>query len=193
MRATSIRMVADEAGVSPGAVMHHFRSKEALAESVQEVVLARIRQVVGGVGLDLAPHVAANARRRAFDQLIIDNPYIAGYIRQAHLECGPAGLALFSESYRLVAQEMQALIDAGIARPLPDPEVGLVLYRALHTIHIVLGPLIEQLLDVDLTDPATLARFRAAAVDLLVNPVFAGTSDVGQLEGEQADPLGPVG
>ena len=188
---TSIRMVADAAGVSPGAVMHHFRSKEALAESVQQHVLARIRRTVDGVGLDQPPHVAAYERRRAFDQLLIDSPHIAGYIRQTHLEGGAAGLALFTESYRLVEVEMQAMIAAGVARPLPDPEVGLVLYRALHTIHIVLGPLIEQLLDVDLSDPATLARFRDAAVDLLVNPVFAGPSP--EVEGQQAHPLGPVG
>jgi AcrR family transcriptional regulator len=174
---TSIRMVADAAGVSAGAVMHHFRSKEGLAEAVQEHVLDRIRRVVDGVGLDQPPHLATYERRRAFDQLIIDNPYIAGYIRRTHLEGGPAGLAFFTESYRLVELEMRELLAAGIARPLPDPEVGLVLYRALHTFHILLGPLIEQLLDVDLRDPATLERFRNAAVDLLTHPVFPSPTE----------------
>ena len=62
---------------------------------------------------------------------------------------------------------MQALVEAKIARPLPDPEVGLVLYRAINLAHIVFGPLIEQMLNLSLSDPVVLARFRDAAVDLL--------------------------
>ena len=91
---TSIRMVAEEAGMSAGAVMHHFKTKDELAEAVQHAVVAKIREVVSGVGLDQPPPVAARARRQAFDQLIADNPFIAGYIRRATLEGGPAGGAL---------------------------------------------------------------------------------------------------
>ena len=87
-QATSIRMVAEEAGMSAGAVMHHFKSKDELAEAVQHAVVAKIREVVSGVGLDQPPPVAARARRQAFDQLIADNPFIAGYIRRVTLEGG---------------------------------------------------------------------------------------------------------
>ena len=172
LRATSIRMVAEEAGLSPGAVMHHFKSKEELAEAVQHAVVGTIRTAVSGVGLDQPPHVAARTRRLAFDQLIAGNPLIAGYIRQVTLEGGPAGLALFTEAFDLVREEMRTLVEAGIARPLPDPEIGLVLYRAINLAHIVFGPLIEQMLNVSLADPAVVERFREAAVDLLTRPVF---------------------
>ena len=170
--ATSIRMVAEEAGLSPGAVMHHFKSKDELAEAVQHAVVAKIREVVSGVGLDQPPPAAARARRLAFDQLIADNPYIAGYIRQATLAGGPAGVALFAEAFELVRSEMEAQVDAKIARPLPDPEVGLVLYRAINLAPIIFGPLIEQTLGLSLTDPAVLERFRNATVDLLTRPLF---------------------
>jgi len=170
--ATSIRMVAEEAGLSPGAVMHHFKSKDELAEAVQHAVVAKIREVVSGVGLDQPPPAAARARRLAFDQLIADNPYIAGYIRQATLKGGPAGVALFAEAFELVRSEMEAQVEAKIARPLPDPEVGLVLYRAINLAPIIFGPLIEQTLGLSLTDPAVLERFRNATVDLLTRPLF---------------------
>jgi AcrR family transcriptional regulator len=170
--ATSIRMVAEEAGLSPGAVMHHFKSKDELAEAVQHAVVAKIREVVSGVGLDQPPPAAARARRLAFDQLIADNPHIAGYIRQATLEGGPAGVALFAEAFELVRSEMEAQVEAKIARPLPDPEVGLVLYRAINLAPIIFGPLIEQTLGLSLTDPAVLERFRNATVDLLTRPLF---------------------
>ena len=177
LQATSIRMVAEEAGLSPGAVMHHFKTKDELAEAVQHAVVAKIREVVSGVGLDQPPPVAARARRQAFDQLITDNPLIAGYIRRVTLEGGAAGLALFTEAFELVRSEMQALVEAKIARPLPDPEVGLVLYRAINLAHIVFGPLVEQMLGLSLTDPAVLERFRNAAVDLLTHPVFNAPPD----------------
>jgi AcrR family transcriptional regulator len=171
-QATSIRMVAEEAGLSAGAVMHHFKSKDELAEAVQHAVVAKIREVVSGVGLDQPPTVAARARRQAFDDLIGDNPDLAGYIRRVMLEGGPTGAALFTEAFDLVRSEMQAMVDAGIARPLPDQDVGLVLYRAINLAHIVFGPLVEQTLGLSLSDPAVLERFRNAAVDLLTHPVF---------------------
>jgi AcrR family transcriptional regulator len=171
-QATSIRMVAEEAGMSAGAVMHHFKSKDELAEAVQHAVVAKIREVVSGVGLDQPPPVAARARRQAFDQLIADNPFIAGYIRRVTLEGGEAGAALFTEAFELVRTEMQALVEANIARPLPDPEIGLVLYRAVNLAHIVFGPLVEQMLGLSLSDPVVLERFRDAAVDLLTRPLF---------------------
>ena len=46
LRATSIRMVAEEAGLSAGAVMHHFKTKDELAEAVAaaaDAVRARMR------------------------------------------------------------------------------------------------------------------------------------------------------
>lgn len=57
-QATSIRRVADEANMSPGAVMHHFKSKDELTEAVQHAVVATIRQAVSGVGLDQPPPAA---------------------------------------------------------------------------------------------------------------------------------------
>jgi AcrR family transcriptional regulator len=175
LRGTSIRNVAEQAGLSPGAVMHHFKSKEELAEAVQHAVVDTVRQAVSGVGLDQPAHVAARARREAFDRLLADNPLIAGYIRQVTLEGGPAGQALFTEAFDLVRSEMRAMVEAGIARPLPDPEVGLVLYRAINLAPIVFGPLIEQTLNVSLSDPAVAERFREAAVDLLTRPLFNQT------------------
>jgi AcrR family transcriptional regulator len=183
LQATSIRMVADEAGLSPGAVMHHFKSKDVLAEAVQHAVIAKIRQVVSEVGLDAPPPVATRERRQAFDQLVGDNPAIAGYLRRVILDGGPAGVALFTEGFELVRSEMQALVEAQVARPLPDPEVGLVLYRAVHLAHIVFGPLVEQMLGLSLSDPAVLARFRDAAVDLLTHPVFEEAPGLGKAQG----------
>jgi AcrR family transcriptional regulator len=183
LQATSIRMVADEAGLSPGAVMHHFKSKDVLAEAVQHAVIAKIRQVVSEVGLDAPPPVATRERWLASHPVAGHNPASAGYLRRVILDGGPAGVALFTEGFELVRSEMQALVEAQVARPLPDPEVGLVLYRAVHLAHIVFGPLVEQMLGLSLSDPAVLARFRDAAVDLLTHPVFGEAPGLGKAQG----------
>lgn len=169
---TSIRMVAEEAGVSPGAVTHHFRSKEKLVTAVQEAVFERLGEAIAGVGLASPPDVAARQRRVAFDEFLAANPHVEGYMRTMYLEGGPAGRALFAESFELVSTEMEQLVSAGVARRLPEPEIGLVLYRALTIAPIILRPLIEDALGLDLSDPAIRARFREATVDILTRPIF---------------------
>lgn len=41
---TSVRAIADEAGVSPGLILHHFTSKEGLRQACDEYVLRMIRE-----------------------------------------------------------------------------------------------------------------------------------------------------
>ena len=145
-QATSIRMVAEEANMSAGAVMHHFKTKDELAEAVQHAVVAKIREVVNGVGLDQPPPVAARARRQAFDQLIADNPFIAGYIRRATLEGGrPAWRSSPRRSIWCAARCRLWLRPRSRVR-CPTRRISLVLYRAVNLAHIVFGPLVEQML-----------------------------------------------
>ena len=157
--------------MSPGAVMHHFKSKDELAEAVQHAVVAKIREVVSGVGLDQQPRSppapagrrsTSSSRRTRYRRLH----------RRATLEGGPAGMALFTEAFDLVRSEMQTLVEAKIARPLPDPEVGLVLYRAINLAHIVFGPRSSRCSACRCRIRSVLERFREAAVDLLTQPVF---------------------
>lgn len=177
LAATSIRMVADAAGVSAGAVTHHYRSKDELIAAVQHHVVGMIRDVVSTVEPTDDPVEFARARRAAFDAFVLEHPDVAGYVRQAQLSGTDEGVALYAEAHELLRSEMDRMVASGVARPLPDPEVGLVLYGALQNAHVLLGPQIEALLDIDLSDPAQIARFREAAVDLLSRPVF-GSGDL---------------
>lgn len=170
---TSIRMVADAAGVSAGAVSHHYKSKEALSQAVQASVFDKLSHATRGVGLAMPPLEAVQARRIAYDQLLLENPHLSGYIRQITLEGGPAGAALWRASAESAHSEMEAMIAAGIARRLDDPEIGMILYRAITSVNIYFRPLIEETTGLDLSDPATVKRFRDAAIDILTKPVFA--------------------
>ena len=171
-RATSIRMVAAGAGVSPGAVVHHYPSKADLEEAVREEVLARFREAFHDVGLDEPTVDALHHRRAAASAFLAENPVVSEYLRHVYADGGDEALALFEAMARTQRDEMQSLVDAGLARPLPDPDAGLFLYQAVTMATILLRPLIERVLDVSLDDPDVQQRFRAAEVDFLTQPLF---------------------
>src|SRR5215469_16324949 len=90
IRATSIRKIAKAAGVSPGLVQHHFRTKRALESEVAGYVrakMAELAQVQPGPGtargtLTLGASVV---------EFVRENPEVVAYVRKAILEDSPAG------------------------------------------------------------------------------------------------------
>lgn len=170
--ATSIRMVSAAAGVSPGGVLHHYKTKEDLEGAVLEAALRRLRSAINGVGLDKPMLEALHARRDAHDAFLASEPVIASYLRHVYLEGGPAASRVFEALNVLRREQMEQMVAAGLARPMPDPEVGMLLYSMLGLSSLILRPLLELSDDLDENDPATRARFRAAEIDLLTHPLF---------------------
>jgi AcrR family transcriptional regulator len=170
--ATSIRMVATAAGVSPGGVLHHYKSKEDLESAVLEAALRRLRGAINGVGLDRPTLEALNARRDAHEAFLAAEPVIGSYLRNVYLGGGPAAARVFEALNALRREQMEQMIAAGLARPMPDPEVGMMLYGILGLSSLILRPLLERSEELDENDPATRARFRAAEIDLLTRPLF---------------------
>jgi AcrR family transcriptional regulator len=169
---TSIRTVAAAAGVSPSAVLHHFKSKEDLERAVLDSVLQRISTAISGVGLDMSPLSALHARRAAFDSFSAANPAIMAYVHRVYYDGGPASAQVFHAINDLRTDQMADMVAAGLARPMPDPEVGTLMYAVLWLAPLLLRPLLEETGNLDLDDPAVLARFRAAEIDLLTHPLF---------------------
>ena len=170
--ATSIRMVAVAAGASPGGVLHHYKSKEELEDAVLEATLRRLRGAINGVGLDKPALEALHARKDAHEAFLAAEPVIASYLRNVYLEGGPAAARVYEALNALRREQMEQMIAAGLARPMPDPEVGMMLYGMLGLSSLILRPMLEQSADLDENDPATRARFRAAEIDLLTHPLF---------------------
>jgi AcrR family transcriptional regulator len=170
--ATSIRMVAASAGVSTGAILHHYKSKDALEQAVLESVLSRMSDAITGVGLDLPTLDAMRARRAATESFMRNNPAIAAYLRHVYFVGGLPAARVFHAMGAMQRDQMQQLIAAGIARPLPDPEIGLLLYHAITAAPMLLRPLLEGTSDLDLDDPAVYHRFLEAGIDLLTRPLF---------------------
>lgn len=128
---TSIRTAAAAAGVSPSAVLHHFKSKEDLERVVLESVQQRLSTAINGVGLDLALLDALHARRAAYDAFAAANPVVSTYLHRIYFDGGPDAARVFEAVNDLRTEQMEQMVEAGLARRMPDQEIGLLLYSAL--------------------------------------------------------------
>ncbi|MGH2831967.1 MAG: TetR/AcrR family transcriptional regulator, partial [Solirubrobacteraceae bacterium] len=93
--ATSIRDVAKAAGVSPGLVQHHFSSKAALVQAVNDHVIA-IAATAFSAKLDSRPQ--ADVFQQVGDRitgLVRDNPLALLYVARSTADGEEAALQIF--------------------------------------------------------------------------------------------------
>lgn len=157
--AVSTRMIADEAGVTPGLVHYHFGSVQAL---LSEAALGTIRAVIGGVGAMLQDtRTAAQALNTLFSaldsysgrdpfSLLMVETYLAG-TRDSALSQGLTAIAVqFRDELSAVLRERGTPDATATAAVLAAAMDGVVLHRALglslpaSTVTGVLGRLIDE-------------------------------------------------
>jgi TetR/AcrR family transcriptional regulator, regulator of cefoperazone and chloramphenicol sensitivity len=172
IRSTSLRAVAAAAGVSPSLVVHHFKTKAGLEHAVHEDVIGRMLKAVHGVGTGEPLSVALVSRRNAFEELLRDHIHLADYLSRVVSEGGETSLTFFQDSLAIVRSEMDALVDAGLARPMQDPDVEIVLYWVLVNARFLIRPHLEAALGLDLSKPADIERLHQAEISLLTSPLF---------------------
>lgn len=134
VKGTSIRDVAESAGVSPGLVQHYFPSKAALRRAVDEHVteVARaalsVRAVEGDIIEDIAERVTA---------LVADHFLALLYVARGVAERDASALEVFGTLTKLCREQLSALQRDGMLRADLDLE-----WAALHTVLINLGTVI---------------------------------------------------
>lgn len=173
--ATSVRAIAAEAGVSPGLVIHHFGSKDALRHACDEHVAAVIRSgkreaMTTGPGLDFLAALR-NAKQ--------DIPWTR-YLARTLADGSPQVAALIDEMVADAAGYMADGVEAGSLRPTAYPYERAAVV-VLWTLGVqVLHEHLERLLGVDLTrDPSELADTAEAAayfgpvLEIFANGLFS--------------------
>lgn len=167
IRATTIRDVAQAAGVSPALVMHHFASKDGLRAACDEWVLARIvTEKTSAVDGDLTSGISSTfARLSTFTGL-------AAYIGASLSEGGPGADALFD---RICDVTADMLTDGTLpTRPLPDPDATVAMVVAYSTGAAILGQQVARRLGgTSLYDPQVYARYGLAALELFTHGLLA--------------------
>lgn len=169
--ATSIRAIAAEAGVSPGLVIHHFGSKEALRRACDEHVASIIRSnkreaMTAGASFD--PLAALRKARH-------DIP-LTRYLARTLIDGAPQVASLIDELVSDAADYMAEGVEAGTLRPSAYPYQRAAVLTVWSLGALVLHEHVERLLGVDLTrDPSELADTAKGAAYL--RPVLELFSD----------------
>ncbi|WP_405012708.1 TetR/AcrR family transcriptional regulator [Kitasatospora sp. NBC_01539] len=158
--AVSIDDVARAAGLTKGAVYHHFDGKTALLRAVfaqaDEDRARRLAEAAAGLG----PRAALRAGCHAFLQGCLDPA-----ARQILLLDGPAVLG-WAEVRAIEAEHSVALLERGVARAMPGHDPGI-------RTHLLLGALCEagMLLARAADGPAALAGI-TAELDVLLDALL---------------------
>jgi AcrR family transcriptional regulator len=129
----SVRAIAVDAGVSPGLVIHHFGSKDALRAACDEHVLRLIREAetdafTAAGPMDLMRELAE----------IDDYAPLVGYLVQAFQAGGDLAATLLARMTADAEDYLAAAVAAGRVRPSRDPAA-----RAAYLVDVGMGALLS--------------------------------------------------
>jgi AcrR family transcriptional regulator len=169
---TSIRDVANAAGVSSGTVQHHFATKAALAEAVNTYVLSIVEAAFEDVPAPESAPAAANELGRRVTALVADYPDALRYVARASIEENPGALGLFDTFVSIAGRQWEDLATAGLLRPDIDRQ-----WTTLSTVLYNLAPLLFQAavdrhLPQPFASPEGLTRWQAAGTQLFSHGVY---------------------
>jgi AcrR family transcriptional regulator len=146
--ATSVRAIATDAGVSPGLVIHHFGSKDALRVECDTHVAAIIRaqkRAVMAAGPGIDPLAALRAQN--------DGPPLLQYLARTLVDGSPHVRDLVDEMVDDAAAYMSEGVKSGVLRPTAYPYERAAVLTVWSLGALVLHEHIERLLGIDLTGP----------------------------------------
>ncbi|CAI9407911.1 HTH-type transcriptional regulatory protein RaaS [Aestuariimicrobium sp. T2.26MG-19.2B] len=162
---TTVRQVAQRAGVSAGLVIHHFGSKEGLRQSCDDWVTAVI--------LDEKAIVSSGGSLPQLQVYLSDHPELApimNYLVASLKQGGEMASSVFDRLCAVTSQLLDEGIAAGTMREPTDREAAIATMVAFSTGASVLGPLIAARLGgTTLLDPGVYQRYAVAALELFTH------------------------
>jgi AcrR family transcriptional regulator len=168
---TSLRTVAEAAGVSVGLVQHHFVNKAGLVQAVDDhvmsVVISTISQPIPPPPADSIAEMGSRVTR-----IVADHPEIADYVGRALIDGSPLGAAIFDTLTAFGIARWNQRAERGETRPEVD-----VTWGALNSLVLALGTMImrghiERQLPEPLTAPTQLERWQQSVNMLLRDGLF---------------------
>ena len=136
--ATTVRAIANAAGVSPALVMHHYGSKAGLRAAINAEVVATIAGFIDehlpdGDSID----EIFEAPEAGFRELFTTRPELSAYIRRLFFDGDEAGLEILRQFMDISRKLSAAFEGLGWMREAPDPEM-----RDLQLIILEMGPVL---------------------------------------------------
>lgn len=175
--ATSLRSVAEGAGVSVGLVQHHFGTKSGLVAAVDQHVLRIVADTIAATALPPPPADSLAELGHRVTSIVSAHPEVARYVVRALVDGGDIGATIFDGLVAISTAQWDQFGKDGLVRPDIDRT-----WAALHPLVLVLGTLIlRDLIDSHLpealTAPAQLLRWDSAVADLLRRGLFRDGPD----------------
>jgi AcrR family transcriptional regulator len=169
--ATSLRTVAEAAGVSVGLVQHHFANKAGLIKAVDDhvmsVVVATIAPPISPPPADSIAEIGSRVTR-----IVAEHPEIVDYVGRALIDGSPLGTTIFDTLSAFGMVRWNQRKERGELRPGVD-----VTWAALNSLVLALGTMImrrhaERQLPEPLTTPAQLQRWQDSVNTLLRDGLY---------------------
>jgi AcrR family transcriptional regulator len=161
--ATSIRDVAKQAGVSPGLVQHHFSTKAALVEAVNEHVVAIATDAFSDLPESGTPVDVQQELGDRVTAFVREHPSALLYVARSAADRDDAALGIFDAFVAIAENLWRRLADHDLLRPGID-----LTWTALHSVVFVLGTVllkdaVGRHLPEPFFDPEQLERWNAAS------------------------------
>ncbi|MFD9905370.1 TetR/AcrR family transcriptional regulator [Streptomyces sp. NPDC059063] len=192
----TVRQIATAAGVSPGLVVHHFRSKDGLRTEVDQYVLDvfenLLSELTGDGGTELfegpARATAGSLGEVFLRHLPVGSP-LPGYLRRLLLSHSEAGRGLFRRLYAMSRETLDELAESGAASRGNDPQVRAALLLVNDLSVFLLRDQLTAVLGVDPLSAAGLARWGPELLSIYAGGLNAVPQDpqaAPEAEGGQA-------
>lgn len=167
VEATSIRDVATAAGISPGLVQHHFRTKAGLRNAVNEYVIAVAVETFRDLVRDGEDPDVWTAMDDTVTAWVRDNTLAVRYVARALAEGDPEAGRIFDALVEIARTEWLApLARNGTLDPSADQDWAAIHVIVFNLASVLLEPAISRQLPKPFLDPGQLKRWNAATTEL---------------------------
>ncbi len=164
---TTVRQIAARAGVSPGLVIHHYGSKDALRQAcddyAMQLTLAEKTLFMVGTMTSVGSYMDDHPEMRP----------VFTYLVRSLRDGGPVAEQLFARMCTLSRELLDAGAAAGLIHEPSDPEATAALLGAMSAGLLVYGDLYARQLGGDaLTDPPIVQRYTLSATEMFSRGLF---------------------
>lgn len=141
---TSMRQVADRAGVTVGLVTHHFGTKESLRKAVDDYVIERYTEVLTAVPGRADPHELFAARDAAVTEMLREDLSLQNYLRLTFLNPSDTNHDLLERLIDFSVGELRRLRALGVVSSARSEEDQVVSGVVQQLGALLLAPLLER-------------------------------------------------
>ncbi|MEO6886989.1 MAG: TetR family transcriptional regulator [Jatrophihabitantaceae bacterium] len=172
----TVRDIAAAAGVSPGLVIHHYKSKDGLKAAVDERALSMLKDMLAKSS---DPQASANSTAQSMSQMtdafadeIAQFPTLLPYLRRLLVDGGDSTAALFRSMFEATRDALSRMQSAGLVARTNDEDARAAFLLVNDLGAVILREQITDVLGVDPMSPDGIVRWGTAVLEAYSEPVY---------------------